>query len=323
MPARMRLWVSLLGIWVLLPGNPVRAQGRVGCLRPIQSPGFMDRVAPPLPDRDAGEGVYLDEGGRLCGRFSPGLPAVTAMQSMEDRAPTPGRAFLLSSLLPGMGQRMLGQDRWVAYMAAEIWAWAQYLERRREGRRLQKGYRDLAWLVARRVSIGRRVDGNFEYYESMTEFRSSGAYDLAPEEAGVQPETDRDTFNGFIWELAREIYFLDDPEALAEERAIQYEKAIRYYLSRAITPTLAWNWSDNDLQQAEFAELIRESDENLRRGTTMIGLILANHLLSAVDALVTGRLLQEEESDPHLDLALLPGPFGRDVFALSVRIPTR
>ncbi len=323
MGSRARFWVPLLGIWAFLPGGPVRAQDRAECLRPIQSLGLVGPVASPFPGREGGESVYLDEGGRLCGRFSPELPPVSTRQSMEDRAPTPGRAFLLSALLPGMGQRTLGQDRWVAYMAAEIWAWAQYLERRREGRRLQKGYRDLAWLVARRVSIGRRVDGNFEYYESMTEFRSSGAYDLDPEESGVQPEVDGDTYNGFIWELAREIYFLDDPEAPAEERAIQYDKAIRYYLSRAIPPTLAWNWSDNDLQQAEFAELIRESDENLRRGTTMIGLILANHLLSAVDALVTGRLLQEEELDPYLELALLPGPFGRDVFALSVRIPTR
>jgi hypothetical protein len=222
-----------------------------------------------------------------------------------------------------MGQRTLGQDRWVAYAAAEVWAWVQYLEKRRKGRRLQDAYRDLAWFVARRVSSGRRVDGDFEYYESMTEFRASGAFDLNPDDTGVQPEEDPETFNGFIWKLAREIYFLEDPEAPVEERDLQYDKAIRYYMSRAIPPTLAWNWSDNDLQQAEFAELIRASDENLRRGTTMIGLILANHLLSAVDALVTGRLLQEEEIEAGFDLALLPGPFGRDVIALSVRIPIR
>lgn len=291
------------------------------CLRPVQGPAIMGPGSHPASSPGSGDVPYVNEAGRLCARFSPLGSTAVPNQTMEDRAPTPGRAFLLSAIIPGMGQRTLGQDRWVAYMGAEIWAWVQYVERRREGRHLQEAYRDLAWSVARRVSSGRRVDGDFEYYESMTEFRASGAFDLNPDEAGVQPEEDPETFNGFIWKLAREIYFLEDPDAPGEERDLQYEKAIRYYLGRAIPPPLAWNWSDNDLQQAEFAELIRESDENLRRGTTMIGLILANHLLSAVDALVTGRLLQQEEIQPNLDVALLPGPFGRDVIVFSVRIP--
>jgi hypothetical protein len=86
---------------------------------------------------------------------------------------------------------------------------------------------------------------------------------------------------------------------------------------------LAWNWSNNTLQQAEFSHLIQESDENLRRSTTMVGVILANHLLSSVDALVSGRLLQERSQEPLLELSLLPGPFHRDALVLSIRIPHR
>jgi hypothetical protein len=211
----------------------------------------------------------------------------------------------------------------VAYLAGEVWAWVQYLERRREGRNLQDRYRDLAWLVARRVSSGPRVDGNFEYYESMTKFQASGAYDIDPDELGVQPEPDPETFNGSMWALAREIFFLDDPDAPVEIGSDQYKKALRYYLSRAYAPELAWNWSDNALQQAEFSHLIQESDENLRRSTTMVGVILANHLLSSVDALVSGRLLQERSQEPLIELSLLPGPFHRDALVLSIRIPHR
>jgi hypothetical protein len=211
----------------------------------------------------------------------------------------------------------------VGYVAGEIWAWIQYLERRREGSALQDRYRDLAWLVARRVSSGPRVDGSFEYYESLTKYQSSGAYDLDPDELGVQPELNSETFNGSIWSLARQIFFLDDPETPVEVGSDQYKKALRYYISRAYTPDLAWNWSNNTLQKAEFAELIRASDENLRRSTTMVGVILANHLLSAVDALVSGRLLQERAQEPLLEVSLLPGPFYQDALVVSVRIPSR
>jgi len=55
----------------------------------------------------------------------------------------------------------------------------------------------------------------------------------------------------------------------------------------------------------------------------MVGVIIANHLLSSVDALVTGRLLQERAAEPLIELSLFPGPFHQDALALSVRIPTR
>jgi len=100
-----------------------------------------------------------------------------------------------------------------------------------------------------------------------------------------------------------------------------YKKALRYYISRAYTPELAWNWSSNTLQQDEFSGLIRSSDKNLRRSTTMVGVILANHLLSAVDALITARLGQVDTGGSSLNLSLIPGPFHQDTFLLAVRIP--
>jgi hypothetical protein len=282
--------------------------------------------SPPLanaPQAEGEEAYFITREGNLHRVLSTRDFLSPINQSVEERVPTPGRGFLLSALVPGTGQRVLGQERWVAYLAGEVWAWVQYLERRREGRNLQDRYRDLAWLVARRVSSGPRVDGNFEYYESMTKFQASGAYDIDPDELGVQPEPDPETFNGSMWALARQIFFLDDPDAPVEIGSDQYKKALRYYLSRAYAPELAWNWSDNTLQQAEFSHLIQESDENLRRSTTMVGVILANHLLSSVDALVSGRLLQERSQEPLLELSLLPGPFHRDGLALSIRIPHR
>ena len=39
---------------------------------------------------------------------------------------SPGRAFLYSALLPGLGQRRLGKGRWIAYLAVEGAAWIGY-----------------------------------------------------------------------------------------------------------------------------------------------------------------------------------------------------
>jgi hypothetical protein len=313
----------LVAVALLLSEADLMAQGSETCLQPLQLSIYNSPTEQVGAGGKGNSGLFFASDGRLCQiSLVPGVSSY-APQAIEERTPTPGRAFLLSALIPGVGQRTLGQDRWIAYMAGEVWAWTQYLGRRRDGRRLQERYRDLAWLVARRVSSGPRIDGNFEYYESMTQYQASGAFDVEPGRPGVQPERDPETFNGSIWLLAREIYSLDEPGLPPDEGSEQYESALRYYTGRAIAPSFAWNWSSNILQQAEFADLIRESDENLRRGTTMIGIILANHLLSAVDALVTGRLLQGDMAEPVMDLTLLPSPLIRDAVALTVRVPTR
>lgn len=317
---KIGLFLGTVGI--LLGPTGSAAQGNEACLRPLQDPSRWSGGPLRSEAVQAQRPLYPSPDGRLCQRFSPRMATPRDDQSIQEQALTPGKAFLLSAVLPGTGQRMLGQDRWVAYLAAEAWAWAQYLARRREGHNLQDRYRDLAWLVARRVSSGPRVDGGFEYYEALTQFQASGAYDIDPDGLGIQPEENPETFNGSIWELAREIFFLDEPGTPIDVESEQYKRALQYYLSRAYSPVFAWNWSSSTLQQEEFARLIRSSDENLRRGTTMVGVIIANHLVSAVDALVSGRLLQERALDPIIEVGLVPTPFQRDAIAFSVRIPT-
>jgi hypothetical protein len=76
------------------------------------------------------------------------------------------------------------------------------------------------------------------------------------------------------------------------------------------------------LHQEEYAGLIRDSDEALRSSTSMIGVILANHLLSAVDALVSGRLGIAGQDEPSLQVSLLPGPMNTREIGLRVRLPT-
>jgi hypothetical protein len=308
----MRSPAHLLGwSWIILLLGTAQEVGgqvaRAGCLEPLPKPPSIQASESLGPD------YYISGDGHLCKPFS--------WQGAIDRAPDPGKAFLLSSILPGSGQWYLGQGRWPAYLAMEAWAWIQFLDLRREGHNLQSQYKDLAWLVARRVSTGRRTDGGWEYYESLTKYQASGAFDSDPVLDGIQPEPDPITFNGSIWTLAQEIYLPEDPVNPIDENSDPFQKASQYYQSRAYAPELAWDWGTNTLHQEEYSTLIREADEALRSSTGMVGVILANHLLSAVDALVSGRLNIAGQTEPSLQAMLVPGPFNTRSVGLRIRLP--
>ncbi len=73
-----------------------------------------------------------------------------------------------------------------------------------------------------------------------------------------------------------------------------YQAAVDYYSSRAYADDFRWDWS-GDLDALERYEgLIRESDERFRQATVVFGAVMANHLVSAVDAYVAARGLAVE-----------------------------
>lgn len=208
--------------------------------------------------------------------------------------PHPAFAVLASAVLPGAGQYLQGQDRWVPYLVIEAWAWGTYLVLRRHSNGFARDYRDLAWSVARRVSSGERRDTVFEYYETLSYWETSGAWDVDPRTPGVQPELDALTFNGDVWRLARALFIPGG--ASAPPGSPEYERALDYYLRHAIPAGYAWAWGPSSLEQQRFRELIRESDEAARAATLRLGIILANHVVSAVDALVLARI-RENRAD--------------------------
>lgn len=231
----------------------------------------------------------------------------------------PGVLFLSSLVLPGSGQALQRQGRWVLYAALEAWSWARYLDLRLRGDDLAAEYRALALDVARRVGTGTRA-GDFQYYEAMSkpQYPASGAFDRDPDTEGIQPETAAFTFNAEIWELARAIYL---PGGVGEPGDPGYEEAVRYYAERAIRPDFAWSWGANGLEQEVYRELIADSDDARRNATSVLGIILANHLLSAIDALVAARLLAEGTEPPaRIRGALEPLPHGVR-WMLSVHVP--
>ena len=217
-------------------------------------------------------------------------PAAAPLRSLvrlepQADATTMADAPLRSLVLPGWGQLHRGQRRGWAYLALEVAGWAVFINRHRRGASLRDDYRDLAW-SAGRLQNGDRVDGDFAYYERLSKWTRSGAFDSNAALSGVQPEEDPTAFNGSIWALARSIYSVPDSGAQPDDPA--YQRALAYYLGRAYGPGFLWDWTSAAQDQAAFASLIAASDDRFRQATTALGAIIANHLVSAIDAYISG-----------------------------------
>jgi hypothetical protein len=195
---------------------------------------------------------------------------------------------LASLLLPGTGQLLAHQDRGAVYLAAEVYLVSRFLQLDHEAVAEAQRFQNLAFDVARRSFGPVRRDTIFEYYEQMERFAESGAYDKDPGPALV-PENDPSTYNGSMWLLARQTYW-EDPNVPPDPMSPQYLNALQFYQARAVGANFLWSWRNHSLEHEVFRDYIKRSDNAFRRAQNQIGLLLANHVLSAVDALISARL---------------------------------
>jgi hypothetical protein len=210
---------------------------------------------------------------------------------------------------------VLGQKRKWAYLALEVVGWTAYFERRAAGGTYRDRYRDFAWDQAR-VQSATRVDGDFAYYETVRKWARSGAFDADPGLAGVQPEDDPTTYNGSIWSLASGIFLPGGTPVPETDPA--YQAALAYYDGRAYDADMLWDWSSTSNGQAEFARLIDASDDRFRQATTALGVVIANHLLSAGDAYLSARGRTNPARLRILPGGPAPGPAWAAVLTMSV-----
>jgi hypothetical protein len=218
------------------------------------------------------------------------VPAAVTVAASDGAAPPTWLPPLASLLLPGSGQLLQGHTRGAAYLALEGFLLLRFVTFYREGQREGDQYRELAFSVARAPFEPSVRDTVFEYYEKMGKFVDSGPYDADPGSAFVPPD-DPDSYNGSIWNLAKETYF-PDPDDPPEPGSVQYQRALAFYEARAVGPNFLWSWRNAGLEQDLFRRSIQQSDEGFRRATQQLGLVLANHLISAIDAFITGRLAE-------------------------------
>jgi len=251
----------------------------------------------------AGRGV-AQEPDSAASAAPPGA-AAPALLAPSARRPQYWLRPAASLLVPGTGQLLAHEDRGAIYLAAELIGLLRYVHLTSQGRGEARRYRALAFDVARRQFAPTSRDTVFEYYETMERFAASGRYNQAPGPALV-PETDPATYNGAVWVLARQTYWAD-PTAPPDPSTPAYMGAVEFYRAHAVGSDFLWSWSDASLEQGVFREAIRKSDDAYRRAQNQLGLLLANHVLSAIDALISSRLAEATGRSTTLETTVAPG----------------
>lgn len=266
--------LAVLAAWLVglgVPAAPLLAQRaawvQVGA-RPV--PGTSD-VAP----RRAVTSVHL---------LAPPQGARSRLDDADRRRWAP----VASLLLPGLGQVVLHQDRFVAYLAVEAWTLLEFANQRTEARRQQNRYRGLARNVARSLYGEFRPVGSWPYYEAMEHYVESGVYDRFPG-GEPDPELDVSTYNGAMWLLAQQTFWAD-PNLPALPTSDEFRRAMNFYIVRAVHPEYRWSWRNAQLEQDLYVRTIRRSNTSFRDARRALGIVIANHLLSSVDAFVTLRV---------------------------------
>jgi hypothetical protein len=211
-----------------------------------------------------------------------------SLRAALDRVP-PHAAPLASLLVPGLGQARLRQGRAVAYLAAEAFLLLQYGKDLGEAHRNERDYREIARTIARRGFVASPPDTVWQYYEKLSTYIESGAYSQTIS-GRVVPETDTTTYNGAQWDLARRQFGVTtDP---GEVGSPAYERALEMYAERAVRQPYRWSWRNAQLEKDIYVRTIARANGAYRRATLDISAVIANHLLSAVDAFAVVRLSQ-------------------------------
>lgn len=221
------------------------------------------------------------------GAASQSASAVSGLPLLAPTS-TDWRPVGASALLPGAGQFMQGRRRAWVYLAAEAMIWAGWGVERSRGREDRGAYRDLAWSAARFGSAD-RVDGDWEYYERMSYWLRSGAFDADPAAAGIQPETDPTTFNGDAWRLAADIFLGGGP---VDPHSPAYASALAFYVERAYGESFLWDWTGQATELDRYRGLIETSDSHFKRASLILGGVVLNRVVSSLDAFLsqgTGR----------------------------------
>jgi hypothetical protein len=219
---------------------------------------------------------------------------------------------LASAALPGSGQALLGQDRFIAYLALETFALLGYVDQHKAQLRATSEYQSLAASVARSQFPNDGPVGNWAYYELMEHWIESGVFNLVPG-GNFTPEADVTTYNGAAWLLARQTYWAD-PNVQPDTTSATYRKSIAFYLGRAIQPQYRFSWRNAQLEQDAYIQKIEERNQAARDARLQLGILIANHLLSMVDAYVTLRVhggLGAPGSPTSLSATIPWAPFGR------------
>jgi hypothetical protein len=268
-------------------------------------------------------------------------PAPEVAQTMQPLPVSPipiYKPVLFSAVVPGSGQLWRGQKRGFAYIAAEaaaVTAWGFFSN---EGHNNEDEYADFARENARETAanwddywipikdrIQPWIKGDWDYYEHMSQYRRSGRYDrdlnsdyhVTSNIRDLDPETEwDDSFNYRQWGISRINYLRPDPEnpEVYVGTSADTVAAKEYYAAIAVTEAYAWDWGPPEFggtaNRNQFARIIDDANSAFRKASFSVGMLLANHVVSTVDAYISVKTYNSKlggptglglRMHPHLD----------------------
>jgi hypothetical protein len=166
------------------------------------------------------------------------------------------KAFMLSMLLPGLGQRYCGRnDRALAFFMGEAGLWTTFAVFKVQGNKREEDYEEWA-----KEFSGAKIDGydrDEEFYQRISRYLSS------------------DEYNFEVKLLARLIYPGDTPEVREQQLAYIEENSYR--------GDEAWAWESPE-KRNDFRVIRHGSVEADRRAQWTLGALVLLRVLSAIDA---------------------------------------
>jgi hypothetical protein len=237
--------------------------------------------------------------------YAPDSTDTGAPQPVGPRTTINYRPVLMSALLPGSGQLYQGQNRGYLYIAAEvasITGWALF---RNKGNDTREEFIDFAWVNARENVSSQNLRGDDDYYEHLARWDRSGVFSKDPnydidDPFTILPEDDPGTWNGEQWRIASINHFEPDSTgAYTIGSRADSLAALQQYSGRAYEEQFYWDWTgqvQGELRdnyralQNQYLDLRDDSNLAFQRATASLVLLMANHVISVVDAFISAKV---------------------------------
>ncbi|MEA1996286.1 MAG: hypothetical protein U9N45_01540 [Gemmatimonadota bacterium] len=231
----------------------------------------------------------------------------------------PALKVILGFLVPGLTQYLDGHWRSYGYFAIEGASIAGLVYVNSKGSSNKDRYINMARAARDNFAYpGLRnnpdevpdpsLPGYGEYYEDLLKWPSSGDFDNDPSVAGVQPETDQTTYNGHQWKIAQINNYTHSSGGMpTPANEVEVERAIQSYQQAVYPLEYNWDWTGMDRDNEEYHRLFDKSEDGFRRRSTFATILIANHLVSGMDALVMSKInrtryFESANIEMHLEL---------------------
>jgi len=226
-----------------------------------------------------------------------------ATDSFEfDYEKSPGRAFLMSAIVPGAGELYSGAKwRALAFAGVEVLSWVMYFNRKNKGENIEKDYMSFAdenWALSRLYENG----NNWGKLTGLTgqHGESFGSHSLYLEYDGTEYEGNKayldSTLNGWV--------------AFILNGELQPVKTRDYYENIGKYDQFSGGWDDftdfnaisdsvvtvSDLRDNYLTQR-KESNDALKMATNFATVIMFNHLISAFHAQIAAKNYSSEEAN--------------------------